>query len=245
MTTNFDTGFFVGGNGMFLQYEDVIKPVYLYGLISMIINDNLHGLPNLVSHMSIFSLIEWYRNRRYVNPLKQLDWNDQIPVEELDNILESVIANDKTICSMAPLLNISRLIDVYQSQYMTFPFVIYSNKFNSAIQYDIDLIFGSIKHKYVYGDLKSAIRKCDENFTYIFSNLEMLKNGADILKGTYSHVLLANDYRYNYIDNHKTLKYDMKELMFSHPFIRTGTTSVWAGIDFQASFKNIIIQGGG
>ena len=89
---------------------------------------------------------------------------------------------------------------------------------------------------------KGCVRKCDENFTYIFSNLEMLKNGADILKGTYSHVLLANDYRYNYIDNHKTLKYDMKELMFSHPFIRTGTTSVWAGIDFQASFKNIIIQ---
>ena len=73
----------------------------------------------------------------------------------------------------------------------------------------------------------------------------MLKDAAEILKGTYSHVLLADDYRYNYKDGHKTLKYDLEELMFSHPFIRTGLTSVWDGLDYVSAFKNITIQGGG
>ena len=244
-TNVFETDFFVGGNGMFLQYYDVVKPVYLYAVLKMLIENNTYGLPDILSTMSIPSLVEWYKNRRYINPLKQMDYKNAVPDESFDIILNKILAEDPTLYKLAPPLNIMRMLYVYKSQYMTFPFIIYTEEYSKAVENDVKEIFSGVPHKYAYDGLENAIKKCDENFTYIFSDLEVLKDAADILKGTYSHILLANDYRYNYIDGHETLKYDMKDLMFSHPFIRTGLTSVWEGVDYNQAFDNIIFQGGG
>ena len=37
-------GLFVGGAGLFLQYFDVVKPIYLYATMSLVLGDNM-GLP--------------------------------------------------------------------------------------------------------------------------------------------------------------------------------------------------------
>ena len=64
--------FFSGGAGMFLQYHDVIKPVYLYVIIKMLISKESYGLPLFIlENMSDLSIMEWYTRRRYINPLKQ------------------------------------------------------------------------------------------------------------------------------------------------------------------------------
>ena len=68
----FDTNiFFSGGAGMFIQYHDIIKPVYLYTIVKMIITKESFGLPiDIIKDFSIISIIEWYINRRFKNPIK-------------------------------------------------------------------------------------------------------------------------------------------------------------------------------
>ena len=242
---NFDTNnLFSGGAGIFVQYHDVIKPAYLYAIFKLMLDDNKFGLPlYLLNNMSVPSLIEWYVNRRYINPLKQLDYDNLIDENELDIFLYDYMKNDSSIYQMAPMLNFYRMINVYRSQYMSFPIYVYSEMEEPGIQSDIDIGFAGTNHQYLHGSLKDCIAKCDENFTYIFSDVEGFKIACDLLDGRYAHLLLARDYRYNYIDGHKTFAYDLRNLMFEHPPIRTGTISVFDSLDMHKTFENII-QGG-
>ena len=237
--------FFAGGGGMFIQYHDIIKPAYLYAIMKLIIADEKYDLPiDIISNMSIMSILEWYKNRRYKNPLKQLDWNDQIDINELDSLLSYILSQDYTIYKLAPMLNIDRIFSVYKLQHMNFPIMIYSEEYEEGIEKDCKYSLIGLQYTYTYGNLKDSIAKCDENFTYIFSDIELVKDAASILKGTFSHILLARDYRYNFIDNFNTMKYDLKTIMSSTPFIRTGTT---LAMDISRmppdSFKNIIKEG--
>lgn len=243
MEKSFDTApFFVGGSGMFVQYHDILKPTYLYSVFRMIITKENYGLPtSIIEDFSILSLLEWYKNRRYKNPLQQLDWKHQIPKEDMDNLL-SMILQDTSIYRLAPTLNFGRMIQVYISQHMVFPWIIYSEEYEEGIEKDCKNIFNGIKYKYVYGPLKEAIMKCDQNYTYIFSDIELLNLAAEILHGTYSILLLARDYRYNYIDNFKTMKYDLQEVATKHPFLRIETiTAMDVGL-MQDSFDNVLIR---
>lgn len=231
---------FSGGAGMFIEYHDVVKPVYLYAIYKMIITGETFGFPiNILSNMSSLSLIEWYMNRRYINPFKCLDYNKLIDDDQLDYMLWGYLLHDKTLYDLAPALNIHKMLKVYHSQHMTFPIYIYSKKEEPFIYEDCKELFKGIPIKYVYGDLKESISKCDQNFTYIFSDIDLVKNACEILIGTCSHILLASDYRYNYNGYMKKLKYDLKEIASEHPFIRTGTTQVADFLEIAKSFKKI------
>lgn len=242
---NLDTNvFFSGGAGMFIQYHDIIKPVHLYAIVKMIIMEESFGLPlEIIKDMSIFSIIEWYTKRRYINPLRSLDYGHIIDEKELNNLMMHVLDSDDSIYRYAPLLNTAKIFGVYRKQHMQFPVYVYSRDFEKNIKPDIDSVFSGIPHSYLYGDLKESIKKCDQNFTYIFSDIELAKNAIEILDGTYSHVLLANDYRYNYVDNCKTFRYDLLDLEKSHPYIRTGTIQEVDPYDVAKSFT--ILQTGG
>ena len=235
---------FVGGAGMFIQYHDVIKPVYLYAVIKMLLNKDYHGLPlNILETLDIPSLLEWYINRRYINPLKQLDYQHIVDETQLDIFLHEYIENDPGIYTVAPVLNFSRILDVYRSQFMVFPIYIYSEKESKHIKHDCDSLLGSIDHKCLFGDLKDCIKQCNQNFTYIFSSINEFKVACNFLKGSYANILLAHDYRYNYLDGHETFKENMEKLMKDNFPIRTGTISVYDGLDLSNIFSNII-QGG-
>lgn len=222
----FDTNaFFAGGAGMFVQYHDVIKPVYLYAVIRMILTGEDHGLPTwLIKDFSQLSILEWYLNRRYINPLRQLDYNHQLDPGMLDQLLQTILANDPTIYKLSPELATCRLFQVYRQQHMSFPIYIYTPVMDEGIQKDCDHIFGGIQYRVLEGDLRSAIEKCDQNFTYIFSDIELVKNAAEILVGTCSHILLTRDYRYNHGTTHGKFRYDLMELSHKYPFVRIGTT---------------------
>lgn len=237
----FDTSpFFVGGAGFFIEYYDIIKPVWLYAVIKMIISDESYGLPiEIIQSMSVLSTIEWYKNRRYKNPLKQLDWAHEIPDTELDTLLSNILHSDPSIYKLTPMLNMDRMFDVYKQQHMNFPVVIYTPSFEPAVKEDIKTSLSGINTLYVHGDLRTAISKCDQNYTFIFSSIDTMQEACDILMGTYSYVLLATDYRYNYTDNRKTMKYDLNHMMSSHPFLRIATTSVWDQVSLE-SFSNVM-----
>lgn len=232
--------FFSGGAGMFLQYHDVIKPVWLYAIMNMIVKHEDYGLPlNIIEKFSVRSILEWYMNRRYQNPLRQLDWAHRINPNDLNTLMQ-IILKDESIYRLAPLLNIERMIEVYHKQHMSFPIYIYSENEEPYIKTDCMNSFHGIQVKYLYGDLKNAIQKCDQNFTYIFSNIDLVKNAAEILKGTCSHILLARDFRYNYRDNFKTFKHDLENIMTSNPFVRIGTTLTMDLNLMNNAFDNII-----
>lgn len=227
---------------MFIQYHDVLKPAYLYAVFRMVITKETYGLPvDIIENFSILSLLEWYKGRRYKNPLKQLDWMHKIPPEELDALLQNIL-KDESIYRLSPLLNFGRMIQVYKSQHMTFPWIVYSEEYEEGIAKDCKNIFSGIKYKYVHGSLKEALSKCDQNYTYIFSDIELLNLASTILHGTYSHLLLARDYRYNYVDGFRTMKYDLRTMMSSHPFLRIETITAMDVDLMEDSFNNVIVR---
>ncbi len=231
---------FAGGSGLFLQYFDVVKPIYLYATLSLVYGNN-YGLPiEIIKNMTLSQLFEWYKQRRCINPLYSIDYMSIVPHTELDRLLNSLM-NDESLYSITPLLNISRFIEVYRAQRMVFPFYIYTETENKYVKADVDNIFGTIPHYYVYGDLSLATQKCRSNFTYIFSDIELLNNTAKILRGTYSHILLASDYRYNSYAG--IPKYDLKDIMANNPYIRTGTTTVMDIEIIGNMFHNICAGG--
>lgn len=242
----FDTNiFFSGGAGMFIQYHDVVKPVYLYAIIKMIISENQpsYGLPiSIIRNMSIFSIIEWYINRRYKNPLRCLDFNHKIDPHAIDVILQNIL-KDESIYAITPMMNLRKMLYVYRRNMMSFPIYVYSEEHEPQIEKDCHRCFQGIQVKYLHGSLEKSIKKCDQNFTYIFSDIELFNSAAKILRGTCSHVLLTGDYRYNYVDAYKTMTYDMKEVMSSNPFIRTGITYMCDTEILSRSLGNLIVGG--
>ena len=242
MDTN---SFFAGGAGMFIQYHDIIKPVYFYSIIKMIMNNDAYGLPiQILKNYSMMSLLEWYIKRRYQNPLRQLDYNHSIDPSKLDELLQITLNEDPSLYTISPELPTMRMFDVYRSQHMDFPVFIYTKEEEPNITDDLDSLFQSIKYKYVYGDLKESLKQTNENFTYIFSDIELAKQASEILIGTCSNILIPRDYRYNFKDNCKTFKYDLHQLSYEHPFVRLETILAMDLRLMGGAFDNII-QGGG
>ncbi len=241
MNKKLDTNdFFVGGAGMFIQYHDIIRPVYLYAVIKMIITNQTFGVPTkLIENFSIASIVEWYKNRRYINPLKQLDIKGKTDDKVLNDLLNKILKDDQSIYELAPTLNIERIFDVYKTQHFSFPIYVYTETYEKGAENDINTLLSGITHHYVYGDMNECVKNCKHNFTYIFSDVELAKTAAEILNGTYSHILVASDYRYNFKDNFKTMKYDLMDLMRKHPFLRFGTTTAMTMELMEGKFDNV------
>ncbi len=236
----FDTNcMFSGGAGMFIQYHDIIKPVYLYAIVKMLITKTSFGLPlDIIEKMSVFSLMEWYVKRRYKNPLQCLDFNHILDPNEIDKLLLDIMKSDNSLYKLSPGLNICQMMNVYKRQHMTFPVYVYSEIEEPYIIQDCKQMFPGVPIKYLHGDLKQAVAKCDNNFTYILSDVELAKNISDILLGTYYHVLVAKEYRYNYKDNCSNFKYNLLEMAKSHPFIRVGTNTAMDMNQMVVSFND-------
>lgn len=239
---DFDTNVvFSGGAGMFIQYHDVIKPAYLYAIYKMIASRNTYGLPiDIMSSMPITSTIEWYLNRRYRNPLRSLDYMHKLDVTELDQLMLDILKNDNSIYRLAPGLNIQKMLSIYNRQHMTFPIYVYSEHEEPYIAQDIKTVFRGIKCQYVFGDISNCIKNTDQNFTYIFSDIELTKRACEILSGKFAHVIQAADYGYNYLNDFKTFKYDLKSLSSDHPFVRTSVSIVSNPNEMIKSFIHLI-----
>lgn len=208
-----------------MEYFDVVRPVYLYAIMKMMYASATFGLPfEIIEPLSIPSLIEWYHNRKNPNPLYSLDINHTASIETLNSILSKVLSSDYSIYKLAPLLNIKLMMNACLLQKLSFPVYVYSPTYDPFIYQDSKSIFPGMRVRYLHGDISTALSQCDQNFTYIFSNIETLVNVAALLKGTCSHLLLTRDYRYNYTDNFKTFKVNLLELQKSHQFLRIGTT---------------------
>ena len=221
---SFDTNvFFSGGAGIFMSYHDIVKPTYLWAVLKMMTMGNSIGLPfDTLHYLSTLSLTEWYTNRRYINPLRSIDYLGQYQPEQLDELITEVLKADDSIYRLCPRMNVARLLAPYTSQHMTFPVYVYTEQFETGVASDVNSLFPGVPVTYVYGNLEDALSRCDQNFTYMVSDIEQFVILAKLLEGTYSHILLASDYRYNRKPDGK-FKYNLKSIMESYPFIRVET----------------------
>jgi hypothetical protein len=213
---------FSGGSGIFLQHHDIIRPTYLSAIIKILFDNKSYGLPiDIIRNMSIVSLLEWYVTRRYFNPLRSLDYKHIIPPEELDELLLKILNSDNTIYTLSPLLNIRLMLNIYKKHSMNFPVYIYTKEEEPFLTNDN--FTEGIPVTYVHGDLQEAINKCDQNYTYIFSDINILKEASEMLSDNFSHLLLAREYRYNYISK-GVFKHDLVAITKKHNHIRVGLT---------------------
>jgi len=221
----FDTRrMFSGGAGLFIQFQDVVTPINLFAIIKLLITDVSFGIPiNIIKDLSLLSLAEWYINRSFINPICSLDYEHQLSPKEADELLRKIL-QDKSIYDYSPRFNVGLMLDVYRYQKMNIPIYIYSPYPDPNIEYYCNKNFPDIRIQYLQGDLIQNIKKCDNNFTYIFSDIELVKQAVELLRGSYAHILLAEEYRYNYKDNFHIFKYDLDNLTYNNPFCIVGTT---------------------
>lgn len=238
----FDTNvFFSGGGGLFIQYHDIVKPTYLWAILKLIIDKASYNLPiDIISHMSTLSIIEWYIKRRSYNPLLCLDLQNNYSTDQLDDMLSDILNNDYSLYDISPKMNIHKMLSVYHKQHMNFPIIIYSNKEERYLSNNTDNIFPNIKTKYAYGNIDDVLKEYNKNFTFMISDIELLKQISDKLTGVCAHIVLSNDYRYNYLDNHRTFKYNLYEISKSHPFLRIDAMSLVDHVSMILAVKKIL-----
>ena len=224
----FDTSRFTGGAGLFIQFEDVVTPIYLFAMIKLILTEQSFGIPiHIIKDMSILSIAEWYIKRNNQNPILDLDYDHQLSKDHADELLYKIL-QDKSIYDYSPPMNIKLFFEVYQYKKMNFPIYIYSQFKDPNIEYYCTKNFASIQLHFI--DTTDIIQAIDllskDNYTFILSNIHLFKQAVEHLHGKYAHVLIAEDYKYNYKDNCHVMLYDIVKLMIDNPFVATSATSV-------------------
>ena len=231
---------FFGGSALIVQYHDVLKPVYLTAIIKMLMNKNLQfGLPfDIIKSFSLLSLIEWYKGRSFINPLKLLDPNRKATNEQLQQML-NIILKDNSIYKLSPLLDTIRLIIASEQNKLDVPLYIYSEQFEEGI--DKDLYYMQMNCKYIHETIKTLIERTPPNATYIFSNIDLLKDSLELIDPKKSaNFILVSDYRYNFLNNQ--YKYNFSDLLSKlfKPFIMINNISIFNNLRVMNDYTNLL-----
>ena len=231
---------FFGGSALIVQYHDVLKPVYLTAIIKMLMNKNLQfGLPfDIIKSFSLLSLIEWYKGRSFINPLKLLDPNRKATNEQLQQML-NIILKDNSIYKLSPLLDTIRLIIASEQNKLDVPLYIYSEQFEEGI--DKDLYYMQMNCKYIHETIKTLIERTPPNATYLFSNIDLLKDSLELIDPKKSaNFILVSDYRYNFLNNQ--YKYNFSDLLSKlfKPFIMINNISIFNNLRVMNDYTNLL-----
>lgn len=214
---NYDAGHtFYGGSSLFIEFHDIIKPVYLMAIIKLIMSDKKYrfGLPvEMIENFSLISIIEWYLNRSHINPLKLLDPARKATDEDLNSLLHKILDSDPKLYLTAPLLNAEKLISIIRLQKLGIPILVYSEQFEPNIEPCLSTWSNT---SYIYGPFEQVITKVPNNSSFIFSNIEYAKRLIDSVKfDTLGSIMIASDYYYNF-KNKGIYKYDFIDEMVKH-----------------------------
>ena len=163
-----------------------------------------------IKDFSLLSIIEWYINRAYTNPLKLLDPGRKASDDQLDLILNKILQSDRTLYTAAPFLNAEKLIAVIRLQKLGIPVMVYTENFEEGVQ---DSIGHWTNTQYVYGNFEQIVSKLPNNSSFIFSDITLAKRLLDISSfDTIASVMIASDYYYNFKDK-DNYKFDFVQEM--------------------------------
>ena len=203
---------FYGGSTLFVQYHDVVKPIYLTAVLKLLYSkDNPYGLQtNLIKDFSLFSILEWYVNRSFINPLKLLDPAHKATDEQLNTIMKKILQSDPSLYTSAPYLNAEKLIAVIRLQKLGIPIIVYTEEYEEPVT---ETISHWSNTQYLYGNFEQIISKLPNNSSFIFSDINLAKRLIDASNfDTIASVMIASDYYYNFKDK-DTYKYDFVQEM--------------------------------
>ena len=231
---------FFGGSALIVQYHDVLKPVYLTAIIKMLMNNDLQfGLPfDIIKSFSLLSLIEWYKGRSFINPIKLLDPKRKGTDEQLQQIL-SIVLKDHSVYKLTPFLDTIRLIIASEQNKLDVPLYIYSEQFEEGI--DRDLYHLQMNCKYIHEPIKTLMEQTPPNATYIFSNIDLLKESLELIDPKKSaNFILVSDYKYNFSSNQ--YKYNFSDILSKSfkPFIIINNISIFNNLRVMNDYMNLL-----
>lgn len=231
---------FFGGSALLIEYNDVIKPVYLTAIIKMIMDEKLQfGLPfHTIKSFSLASLVEWYKNRHYINPIKVLDYKRLATNEQLQKMLQ-IVLKDQSIYRLTPMLDSIRLIAVSEQNQLNVPIYVYSEQNNPHIQEDLKQNY--INANYIFGPIKQIVEVIPSNATFIFSNIDLVKEAIEQIDPKKSaNFIVVSDYGYNFSNNH--YKHDFGALLSKlfKPFIVVNNISIFNNLRVITDYLQLL-----
>lgn len=196
---------FVNAEGLFIEYFDVIRApwyIFMLGVKNSPFIDSIVDL-GYMKHVGELGWMEWYVNRKIINPLKSFPINPEFAKEYgesgLDDLLNKEMDNEDVMLYSGkfPFFDIlGNLVSVNVAKNI----YIYTPEYHKLVAYDIDQSYGQ-RIKYVYGSFDDAIEDIPEDSTYVFSDVRKVQRLAELNRLSYTSILLAEHYEYNYNDD--------------------------------------------
>lgn len=205
---------FLNSQCLFLEYADIIKSPY-FNFVYMIMQHPNNFSENYVTEKFLGfdppSLVEWYINRSYQNPLMDLirpEALEHVPAKVLDEFLNNQIEQIPSVNYTAAWLNMADVVRQLSTEKASIvkKIIIWHPYENNAIKNDISSYFGPRVH-FITGDLQECLRYVPDDSTYVFSDIMNIE--VILAEGKLKHcsVLVPEDYRYNFTEENK-LKID-------------------------------------
>lgn len=212
--------FFTNTQSVFVEYCDCVNLSY-YTLLTFIQkSDRLNEkfTIDLIRSLDLPSLLIYYFNREYINPLVDLWRGDEKPMAELDAFLEDQMQSSNIFYDVHVDSNIVPMLNAVIGNEFSKRILIYNETDNKFIREDIQNTFAG-KATFVYGDIVDVLKDTPKDSTYIFSDVCKVPYLVETDRINCSAIMLPIDYRYNYTDGTRS-KYlvDMDYLQSKYVF---------------------------
>lgn len=213
---------FTNAKCIFVEYMDLVQLAW-YPFLNLFRKNTSEKVTQLfdfspIKGMGDSSLMVHYLNRPYRNPLAEFVIDKELPMENLDKLLNDLVEENE-ICFDVSL---DSIILAYLKNIIT-------NRICHDIRIwhprNVPLIQKDITDKlqdfatFVSGPLETVLLDVPNDTTYIFSDIFHVLELENLNKLDFNAVMVADDYRYNYVDDdRKTLLVDMDRLATNHVF---------------------------
>ena len=191
---------------VFVEYTDVLQLQWFTFLSFFRENKKLDDIfrTDEIRYLSVSALLNEYFNRPYRNPLAGLVRDNRIiDFEQLDELLDSQVNSNEIFFNQNVDTNVVFMVGNLLANKLIQRLVIYYPTENEFVKKDIESKFGD-KAELVTGDLKQILLSLPQDTTYFFSDVNHVLLLEETKKINYSAIMLAADYRYNFLDDEKT-----------------------------------------
>ena len=213
--------FFINSECLFIEFNDVLQLPMFRFLQIMLQNEKLNDLFILdyLKGMNEEELLLWYFNRRYINPLKELE-RIEFGNDQLDHFLYSNI--DKSgadfLFSLDPdAFSMKAFVDKIVREKMSTKIKVYFPVYN---QYIKAFIMNNWEDhvEFVFGDFKSSLTDVPQDTTFVFSDLTKINTLIETDHINFSSIAFPYEYAYNRNEKEKRFIVDCESLQKKYLF---------------------------
>ena len=222
-------GLFTNSQSLVIEYHDVIRATW-FGLLTTMVNygamKELFDVSNL-SSLNDIELFEWYIHRRHQNFFMDIDCIPPFPSEEEYLKFMNSISYDslrlENLYRFPFVLNAQEILRGFLSMYSDLIKHIYiyegsDPRQNIHLEKEMQENVPGKEYTFLYGDFGECIRGINRDATYMISDITKLQTIADMGRLECASVLIADGYRYNYMEDDSTkLKVDIEQLQRNIP----------------------------